>query len=212
MKLHSNYIYLEDGVQAGVMTVENGRITAFEAGAVDPEAIEYGDARVIPGIFDTHNHGTCGYRAGDANLSLEENKQMVRGYLKGLASQGTVNIFPTVAAPNAIAAVAAVYEEGPQDGAQILGIHSEGPWLNRVGEKGVRTGWPEVSLETAHAMVENGHGLLRLVALAPEIPGIEPVMEYFLSQGITLAAAHSDNNYQQAMAGYAKGIRVATQT
>ena len=75
-----------------------------------------------------------------------------------------------------IAAVAAVMEEGPQDGANILGIHSEGPWLNRVGEKGVRTGWPEVSVEAAKAMVEAGKGHLRLVALAPEIPGIQPVL------------------------------------
>ena len=49
-------------------------------------------------------------------------------------------------------------------------------------------------------MVEAGGGWLRLVALAPEIPGMDPIIEYFLSQGITVAAAHSDNNYKQAMA------------
>lgn len=64
-------------------------------------------------------------------------------------------------------------------------------------------------METAHAMVEAGGGWLRLVALAPEIPGMDPIIEYFLSQGITVAAAHSDNNYKQAMAAYAKGISVA---
>ena len=67
-------------------------------------------------------------------------------------------------------------------------------------------------METAHAMVEAGGGWLRLVALAPEIPGMDPIIEYFLSQGITVAAAHSDNNYKQAMAAYAKGISVATHT
>ena len=61
-------------------------------------------------------------------------------------------------------------------------------------------------------MVEAGNGWLRLVALAPEIPGMDPIIEYFLSQGITVAAAHSDNNYKQAMAAYAKGISVATHT
>ena len=63
-------------------------------------------------------------------------------------------------------------------------------------------------METAHAMVEAGGGWLRLVALAPEIPGMDPIIEYFLSQGITVAAAHSDNNYKQAMAAYAKGIDI----
>jgi N-acetylglucosamine-6-phosphate deacetylase len=212
MKIHGKKIYMEDGVKAGVLTIEDGRISAFEENGTDPDAAEYGDLRIIPGIFDTHNHGTCGYWAGNGEKSVEENKTMLRGYLKGLASQGTVNIFPTVMEPNAIAAAAELYEEGPQDGAQILGIHSEGPWLNRTGEKGIRTPWPEVSMDTARLMVKNGRGHLKLVALAPEIPGIDPLIEYFLSEGITVAAAHSDNNYEQAMAGYAKGIRVATHT
>lgn len=211
MKVQSTRIYMEDGCKAGVLTIENGKITAFTPGT-DPEAVDYGDKRIIPGIFDTHNHATCGFNPGEDFGTLEERKALVKGYLKALASQGTVNVFPTVTPVDAIAAVAAVHDEGPQDGANILGIHSEGPWLSRVGEKGIRTGWPEVSVETAKAMVEAGHGLLRLVALAPEIPGIEPVMEYFLSQGVDLAAAHSDNNYVQATAAYDKGVSVATHT
>lgn len=212
MKLRSQRIYTEQGVISGELTVEDGKITAIEAGAQSPDAVDYGSQRIIPGIFDTHNHGTCGYWAGDGGHSFEENVASVKGYLKGLASQGTVNIFPTAMSPEGIAAVAAVAEEGPQDGAQILGIHSEGPWLNRVGEKGIRTGWPEVSMDTARLMVKNGRGWLRLVALAPEIPGIDELISYFLSEGITVAAAHSDNNYKQAMAAYAKGITVATHT
>ena len=44
-----------------MLTVEGSKITAFAENTTDPEAIEYGDQRIIPGIFDTHNHGTCGY-------------------------------------------------------------------------------------------------------------------------------------------------------
>ncbi len=210
MKIHSTRIYMADGCKSGTLTIEGKKIVAFAPGR-DPEAVDYGDLRIIPGPFDTHNHGTCGFDPGHGETE-EERKASVKGYLKGLASQGTVNIFPTVTPPEAIAAVAAVHDEGPQDGATILGIHSEGPWLNRVGEKGIKTGWPEVSLETAKAMVEAGHGLLRLVALAPEIPGIEAVMEYLLSQGVTLAYAHSDDTYDEAMESFGKGISVATHT
>ena len=78
--------------------------------------------------------------------SHEQHIASVKGYLKGLASQGTVNIFPTVMDVENIRAVAEVAKQGPQDGATILGIHSEGPWLNRTGEKGIRTGWPDVSM------------------------------------------------------------------
>ena len=140
MKLHSNRIYTPEGPKAGVLTVEGGKITAFAENTTDPEAIEYGDQRIIPGIFDTHNHGTCGYDIMNKNAPHEKQIASVKGYLKGLASQGTVNIFPTVCDPDSIRAVAEVAKEGDQDGATILGIHSEGPWLNRTGEKGIRTG------------------------------------------------------------------------
>ena len=212
MKVQSMRIYMEDGCKAGVLTIENSKITAFTPGT-DPEAIDYGDKRIIPGIFDTHNHASCGFSPRESEGSPEERVYQTKGYLKALASQGTVNVLPTLSAVTPLegfAAVTSVIEEGPQDGAKILGIHSEGPWLNRVGEKGIKTGWPEVSLDYAKAMVETCHGHLRLVALAPEIPGIDPIIEYFLSQGVTIAAAHSDNNFQQAMAAYDKGISVAT--
>ena len=55
------------------------------------------------------------------------------------------------------------------EGSKILGIHSEGPWLNRTGEKGIRRGWPEVKLEMAQEMVKRGKGYLKLVALAQSV-------------------------------------------
>lgn len=51
MKLHSNRIYTPKGPKAGVLTVEGGKITAFAENTTDPEAIEYGDQRIIPGIL-----------------------------------------------------------------------------------------------------------------------------------------------------------------
>lgn len=88
MKLHSNRIYTPKGPKAGVLTVEGGKITAFAENTTDPEAIEYGDQRIIPGIFDTHNHGTCGYDIMNKNAPHEKQIASVKGYLKGLASQG----------------------------------------------------------------------------------------------------------------------------
>ena len=212
MKLRSTRIYTEAGCQAGVLTIGGGKITAFQPGAEDAEAEDWGDLRIIPGIFDTHNHGTCGYGAGSRRNSLAENMADIRGFLKGAASQGVANVFPTQLKMEGIAAAAAVLEEGPQEGARILGIHSEGPWLSRAGEKGVRGACPPVTLDTARAMIDMGRGRLRLVALAPELPGMERVIDFFLSQGVTVAAAHSDNLYRAAMAAYDRGISVATHT
>ncbi len=212
MKVFSRRVYTASGCMSAAISIEEGRITSIDEGPCPPDAVDYGNMRIIPGIFDTHNHGTQGFDLIATADDPAEREAVVRGYLKGLAAQGTVNVFPTVADPAGIRAVAAVAAAGDADGATVLGIHAEGPWLSRVGEKGVRTPWPAVSLETARAMVEAGGGMLRLVALAPEIPGIDEIIDYLQGEGVIIAAAHSDNGYEAAMAAYRRGVSVATHT
>lgn len=213
MRLFSRRVYTASGPRSGAIEVREGRIASFEErGDCPPDAIDYGPWRVIPGIVDTHNHGTFGYEASGGHGPAEARAESIRAYLRCLAAQGTTGVFATVMRPEEIALVAEVAEEDPTDGAQLLGIHSEGPWLARVGEKGVRSPWPEPSVETARQMVRDGRGLLRLVALAPEIPGADALVDCFLSGGVVVAAAHSDNDYAGAQRTYARGVSVSTHT
>lgn len=211
MRLYSENVITEEGCKSAEIEIEDGRILSINYEKECPQgARNLGSLRVIPGIVDTHNHGTQGFDLME-ELAIDERKTVVRGYLKGLAAQGVTGVFPTVADPAGIQAVAEVASE-TSDGASILGIHAEGPWLSRVGEKGVRTGWPEVSMGMAEKMLNASRGLLRLVALAPEIPGINDIIDFFLSRGIVVAAAHSDNAYKAANAAYERGISVSTHT
>lgn len=213
MKIFSERVYVADGCRPAVVEVEGEKIVRVEEARRCPvDAEDFGSLRVIPGIFDTHNHGTLGYDLMATSEGPEARRAEVRGYLKGLASQGTTSVFPTVSDPAGIRAAAEVAREDPRVGATIRGIHSEGPWLSRTGEKGVRAPWPDVTLDAARELVRAGDGLLRLVALAPEIEGIGELVDYFLAQGVTVAAAHSDNTYAAATAAYARGISVATHT
>lgn len=207
MIIHSKRVYTSEGVREAWLKIEGKRTTAIMDHYEGSDVIDYGNDRIIPGIIDTHNHGTMGYgfigTADDSNAA-----RTIKGYLKGLAAQGVTNIFPTV--PVGMIKHIAKAMEQPQDGATIVGIHSEGPWLNRVGEKGIKTGWPEVSLDTARQMVKDGNGHLRLVAIAPEIPGVDPIIDYFLSEGVTIAFAHSDDTYEEAKKHLAGRFTVAT--
>ena len=212
MKLYSKRVSTSAGCKAGTLEFEGGHITAFYEDEHLRDAIDYGGMRIIPGIFDTHNHGTCGFDLTCSSDKEEDREKTVRGYLKGLASQGTVNVFPTPMGVAAISTVAKVAREGVKCGANVLGIHSEGPWLSRVGEKGVRTPWPEISVSRAKELVDAGSGMLKLMAIAPEIPGAEEVITYLLSEGIVVAAAHSDNTFKDARAAYKAGISVSTHT
>lgn len=208
MKIYCPQLYTLDGCVDKVLIIEGGKITAIK----DKEENEVVDAdytgyRIIPGIIDTHNHGTMGYSLmGDC----EDKEAEVRGYLKGLASQGVTACFPT-ADHSYFKAIANVAKTSV-DGAKVVGIHSEGPYLNRVGEKGVDTGHPDIDLEHIKAMVNDADGLLKLMAIAPEIPGAKDAIKYLNSQGVRCAFAHSNMNYHEALEAYKWGISVVTHT
>lgn len=202
----SSRIVCPNGIVNGYLIIDNNKIKDIVEKTDISNIVDYGNNYILSGIFDTHNHGAFGYSL----MESEDPNVEIKGYLNAILSQGVTSVFPT--AHGDYFSVLAEYAKTLKSTAQILGIHSEGPWLSRVGEKGIRTGWPEVSLETAKKMVNDAKGYLKLVALAPEIPGIEPIYQFFLSQGITVAMAHSDQNYEEAMNSYDKGISVATHT
>lgn len=196
---------MEEGKTSGYLVIEDGIIKAFHPKEMKlvPD-LDFSGHLIIPGIFDTHNHGGFGVRINQGCMEQE-----VKLYLKGQASFGVTAVFPTTCELEAMKLVSRMADE-QQDGAQILGIHSEGPWGARVGENGVNTGYPAVDLELAKNMVEACAGKLKLVAIAPELDGAYPAIDYFLSEGVTMAIYHTNANYEQANKAIDHGITVAT--
>ncbi len=209
MYIRSTRIYTPHACVKGIVEIKDGRIEAILPYDADvKDVLDVGENRIIPGIFDTHNHGTMGYNAGGDDDEIELN---VKGYLKGLASQGVTSVFPTTTKLNYIAAFAEAAKKDV-DGAKVAGIHSEGPYLNRVGEKGVDTGHPDIDLKHCEDMLKAGGGYLRLVAVAPENPGAKELVEYFTKNGVRIAFAHSNMFYKEAMEAFKWGITVITHT
>ena len=210
MYIRSKRIYVPDGCVSGIINVEDGKIVDIlnynAKVSVDIEADAF---RVLPGIIDTHNHGTMGYSLMGVEDEAEKEKN-VRGYLKGLASQGVTACLPT--ADHGLFKTIASVAKGEIDGARPIGIHSEGPYLNRVGEKGVDTGHPEVDLSYVKKMYEDSEGMLKLFAIAPELEGSKEVIEYLNSVGCRCAFAHSNMNYHEALEAFKWGISVTTHT
>lgn len=210
--LRSSRIYFEDGIRDGYLVINQNKIVGF----LNPDAVienyeDYKDLRIIPGIFDTHNHGTYGY--GDSDLAKESDeivKNDIRHYLHALTYEGVTNIFPTET--DTLRQVAIVAKEGYENGANILGIHSEGPYLSRVGEGGRPEAHPDVDLSYVQKMWEDSQGLLKLVAIAPEIPGAVEVAQYLISKGVKIAYAHSDLKSAGAREALDNGWQVSTHT
>lgn len=204
MIIYSNRIYTSSGCIAGYITIEQGKITEISPKEANLKAdYNYGDLRIIPGIMDTHNHGACGYRFDECK---EEEFKIA---LKGEAAFGVTGVFPTLQNLDQFALTAKLAKQ-TIDGAQVLGIHSEGPWGSRVGEKGINLGYPQVDMEIAKEMVEKGNGKLKLVDIAPEVDHALEAIAYFTEQGIAVGAYHTNANYEEANTGIDQGISVAT--
>lgn len=207
MIIKCSRIYSEEGIIDGYLEIINGKIRRISHQNIGPVDIDVSNYRIIPGIFDTHNHGTMGYSMMGEEARTQKN---IQGYLKGLASQGVTSVLPT-ADPDLFSELAYAAKQD-YEGACIIGINSEGPYLNRVGEKAIDTGHPEISLDTLKEMVNNAQGFLKVVGLAPELENSDLAINYLLSEGVRVAFTHSNCNYEEAMSAFEKGISVTTHT
>ena len=205
MLIHSSKIFFRNVMRDGYLEIENGKfINFYDTSEGHRKAdIEYGDLIVMPGIFDTHNHGGFGVRLDNAT------QEEIKLYLKGLASVGVTQVFATTCELDAMRNVCTAMKNN-YEGARIMGIHSEGPWGARVGEKGINTGYPSVDLNLAKEMLDTCDGNLKLVDISPEIPLAKEVIQYFVKNGVNVGMYHTNANYEQANKGVDWGVSVAT--
>lgn len=207
MMIYCDAIYMENTVKDGFLEVQNGRFSRFYEKSENLKAdLNFKGCRIIPGIIDTHNHGCYGY---GVSADREVSEKELNGYVKGLAASGVTAVLATTVHPAAIKSIAARIDQ-ELDGARILGIHSEGPWGSRVGEKGVNTGYPAVDLKLAEEMLKAGQGHLLLVDIAPEVPKALEAIGFFVSHGVKVGAYHTNANYEEANTAIDHGITVAT--
>jgi N-acetylglucosamine-6-phosphate deacetylase len=167
---------------------------------------------LLPGFIDVHVHGGDGADAMDADV--DGLRRMTRFH----ARHGVTALLPTTwsAPPAALeAAVGAIADAaGPVDGgATILGAHLEGPWINpaRAGAQdpaGIRPPDPA----EARRLLALGRGAVRLVALAPEMPGAGEVIGACREQGVVVAAGHTEADWGEMVAAVAAGVRHVTHT
>ena len=186
----------------------DGRIASIETD-VDPEAVDelYPDALLVPGLVDLQVNGALGV-AFDAPDAVER-RRAVDWHVRA----GTTSLLATlISAP--LDALAAALERLAADsdaGGPVLGIHLEGPFL--APEKcGAHD--PRSLIEPTHEAVERlracGGDALRMVTLAPELPGALEAVERFASSSVVVAAGHSCAELAQVRAALARGLSFVT--
>lgn len=208
-----------------LLVVEDGRITGiFSQSERDlpsnTQLVDFGDTLLVPGFFDIHIHGGAGVDVMRAPAS--ELPQLGRF----LARHGVTGYFPTtVAAPldatySALGRLADAIESAKKpantgDAAQArpLGIHLEGPFLSHR-RRGVHP--PENLVEPTLEIFENlrqaARGHVRMMTIAPEIPGAMEVISEAARRGVCVSIGHSDAELPSAKDAIAAGVRHATHT
>jgi len=157
---------------------------------------------LVPGFIDIHVHGGGGITFG----ALDTLAKDLEGYSEWVTQHGVAGFLTTIAAPDAekliaiIEAYVGLFEKGVA-GAEVLGIHLEGPYLN-VEKKGAQNpAWIRNPLkDEVDAFLEAGKGWIRQVTMAPELPGADEAASIFRKAGVTVAMGHTSADYETARA------------
>jgi N-acetylglucosamine-6-phosphate deacetylase len=209
-------LFIEDGL-VSVISSRAQQEVPNHAKVVDLTK-DFADAILAPGFVDIHMHGGAGLdvmRASPAELPHLN---------RFLTTHGVTGYFPTtVAAPldqtyRALESLAGAIEAGPVSSngaveARPLGIHLEGPFLSHK-RRGVHPPQylVEPTLEIFERLWQAARGQVRMMTIAPELPGALEVIAEAAQRKICVSIGHSDAELEAARAGVLAGARHATHT
>lgn len=199
-------VYTKDfKFQLGAFSVENGKFAAVLPEEVPADAIDLKCAYVIPGLVDVHTHGNSGADFSDGNF--DELRTMAAYYGKsGVTSFAPASMtLPYDVLEKAFAAGLRLKKEQPAGCARIMGIQMEGPFFSEK-KKGAQNGayLRNPDFDAFLKLYEGCEGLVRIVDVAPELPGAAEFVEKAKAY-CTVSVAHTDANYDEAKAAFDAG-------
>lgn len=210
MIIQSKKVWIADQFTPAQLELEDGIIKEIYPYNEKEVTKDYGDLRILPGFIDIHCHGAYGFDTNDAN------PEGLRKWAKGIVDEGVTSFLATTLTQseevltNAVSNVAKVVEEG-YESAEILGIHFEGPYLNKA-HKGAQ---PEEycvkpNIEQFKRYQKAAHGLIKYITMAVENDEDYALTKYCSQNNVVVSIGHSNATYEQAVQAYAHGARSMT--
>jgi len=210
MIIQSKKVWIADQFTPAQLELEDGIIKEIYPYNEKEVTKDYGDLRILPGFIDIHCHGAYGFDTNDAD------PEGLRKWTKGIVDEGVTSFLATTLTQseevltNAVSNVAKVVEEG-YEGAEILGIHFEGPYLNKA-HKGAQ---PEEycvkpDIEQFKRYQKAAHGLIKYITMAVENDEDFTLTKYCSQNNVVVSIGHSNATYEQAVQAYGHGARSMT--
>ena len=195
----------KEGFLARDFCVKDGLIAEDAMGPVSAHG-----CYVIPGLTDLHFHGCVGEDFSDATpdgLQKMADYELSRGITQICPAGMTLGEDQLTK----ICQNAAAHRAKNTGGAELVGLHLEGPFLS-MAKKGAQNGAYIHDPDSAmlHRLQEAAGGLVKLVTLAPEQPNSLEFIQSARQDGVTVSLGHTTADYDTACAAYKAGARQAT--
>lgn len=198
--LHDHAAIVADGIITDVVTVT----------AVDPqtELVHFNNSILAPAFIDLQIYG-----AYDKLFSVYADTDSLQLLNQYSNNGGAAFCMPTVATnhPQILyTCIDAIQTYWQQGGKGILGLHAEGPWINKTKRGAhIESLIHNPSLQEVEALLSYGRGVIKIITLAPEVCSKE-VIDLILASGIKIFAGHSNATYQEAWQSFDNGIAAVT--
>ncbi|WNC13545.1 N-acetylglucosamine-6-phosphate deacetylase [Brevibacillus brevis] len=176
-------------------------------GSLPEEIIEAGDGWICPGFVDMHMHGIEGHDTMDGT------PESLQSISRALTRFGvTAFLATTMTAPYAqletVLQNIARNSRAGLPGAEVAGIHLEGPWINpryKGAQKEENIALPK--LEEVRRLYELADGLIKVVTIAPEQPEALEAIAWLKERGVVVSAGHTGATFAQAADAVDAGVR-----
>jgi N-acetylglucosamine-6-phosphate deacetylase len=211
MILTGEQIVTANGIGPGELVIENGRIAAVREPTGTAGVLDLGRRPVLPGYIDLHVHG-----GGGAQCNTDDPDEVL-AVARFHARHGTTALLATTVSAEieeleaALNSIAASTSRG--GGAAVLGAHLEGPFISRrrPGAMDPAT-FIDPDEQALQRLLHAGAGGVRMMTLAPELPGALDMIRALGRAGVIASIGHSDATYDETRAAVDAGARCATHT
>jgi len=201
MYLYSKNIYFPNQVKrAGYLEIEAGKIKGFHKEISGKEFVDYSEYHLIPGFIDQHIHGW-----GTGSFMNQRDERAVYEMKKYLPYAGVTGFLATSGTDDldyiceAIGICDRILKKQKEDGASLLGIHLEGPFINKK-RKGMQKEEycinPSTEIMKRFLSAASEKGVIRLMTMAPELEGALEVLKLCKEEGVQISIGHSEASFE----------------